>query len=140
STTGPTTTGNAFSNFPVISSDGGRIAFSSLATDLVPGLIDTNNTLDVFSASGGMLSLVNAPPASPMMTGVAPASGPIMSGDGSTIVFRTEDTRLMLGGMLASVSSLYAADASGIKLASPRQGTPDSTASDISALTGDRSG
>jgi hypothetical protein len=60
-----TTTGNGYSNDQVINGDGTWVAFTSMATDLVNGLTDTNGEEDVFlwgrdsgsvspaSASGG---------------------------------------------------------------------------------------
>jgi len=42
-----TSSGNNFSSVPVISADGGTIAFRSLASDLIAG--DLNDNQDVFS-------------------------------------------------------------------------------------------
>jgi hypothetical protein len=58
---GSNMTGNGQSTFPVMSSDGSTIAFSSSATDLVNGQQDNNNSNDVFiyDRPTGVIALVS---------------------------------------------------------------------------------
>jgi Tol biopolymer transport system component len=91
SATAATQTGNAPSINPVISADGNRIAFESLATDLVPGQVDTNGVLDVFlfDRLSGKTALVSRSPSSPVATGNWRSSGPLLCGDGNLVAFNS---------------------------------------------------
>jgi len=97
-----TTTGNASSAFddsPSISADGRYVTFSSLATDLVPGLVDINNQSDVFlyDRVTGTTTLVSRAQGSALTTGNHFASDPVLSADGRYVAFRSRATDLIDG-------------------------------------------
>jgi Tol biopolymer transport system component len=87
--------GRAFSYVPRISADGRYAAFDSVANDLVAG--DTNGTSDVFvrDIDAGVTRLVSRGPGGVPGTGYCIALG--ISGDGSRVVFTSEDTNLVAG-------------------------------------------
>lgn len=88
-------TGNGPSTDPVISQDGTTFAFTSVATDLVPG--DTNGRTDVFAAkwATGDVSLVSrAADGAPANEGSAQ---PAVSGNGRYVVYTTLADNLLAG-------------------------------------------
>lgn len=101
-----TATANGASRTPVISSDGGRIAFISAATDLLSNLNDSNSADDVFlyTRSAGSLALVShmrlvsvqtsGKPAVPEITGNGASSAPALSASGDSVAFTSLATDL----------------------------------------------
>lgn len=85
----PTTTANGGSAFSAISGDGAFVAFTSTATDLVPGQVDGNNLRDVFlyERATGAVRLVSHVPSSPVTTAGGGGDFPRVSADGSFVVF-----------------------------------------------------
>jgi hypothetical protein len=100
-------TGAAESLNPVISADGHRVAFESLATDLVPGQVDTNGALDVFEFDrlSGRTALVSRTPASPVTAGDAKSSGPLLCDDGNLVGFNSDATNLVPADANASADA-----------------------------------
>lgn len=84
---------------PVISHDGGSIAYESMATDLVPGQIDTNDTTDVFlyDRKQGNTILVSRSALSPVTTGNCFSSLPYPDAQGRHIAFASCATDLVSG-------------------------------------------
>jgi Tol biopolymer transport system component len=84
---------------PVISHDGGSIAFESGATDLVPGQIDTNDAVDVFlyDREHGNTTLVSRSALSPVTTGNCSSFLPFPDARGIHIVFQSCATDLVPG-------------------------------------------
>ncbi len=77
---------------PAISGDGQRVAFTSAATNLVPG--DTNGVTDVFvrDQSGAVVMASVTPTGQP---GNRPSSRPDLSADGRFLVFESEASDLV---------------------------------------------
>lgn len=90
-------TGNADSTSPEISADGSRIVFTSRATDLVQGQLDTNAGDDVFlhDRNTGKNVLASRTPASPAVTGGAASAGALLSPDGNLVAFNSESANLV---------------------------------------------
>ncbi len=76
-------------DYPDISADGQYVVFTSLATDLVSGMMDTNSGVDVFlyQRSTGTLSLVSRASGSTARTADGASSLPDISADGRWIGF-----------------------------------------------------
>ena len=78
---------------PSISGNGQRIAFESYANDLLTGVTDANSGSDIylrdFVGGTGTTTLVSRMASDPHNTGNRPSSSPIMSRDGSRIVYRS---------------------------------------------------
>ena len=97
--------GNSSSGEPTISADGRFVAFSSNASDLVPG--DTNNASDVFvrDLQTGATTLVSV-----NLNGVS-ANGasytPIISSDGRTVLFHSQASDLVAGSFGSSQENLF---------------------------------
>lgn len=91
--------GNGRSTVPSLSADGSRVAFVSLATDLVDGQTEGNVWEDVFlyDRAAGTVSLVSHAVGDPARTGNGFASLPTVSGDGSRIAFNSTATDLVSG-------------------------------------------
>lgn len=98
--------GNGDSQSPVISADGRWVAFTSRASDLTPN--DTNGFSDVFlrDLQTGVTTLLSA-----NRTGAASAdqvsSRPLLSADGSTVVFSSFSTDLPLDYVNLSPNAFY---------------------------------
>jgi Tol biopolymer transport system component len=98
----PGLSGNGPSISPVISADGRYVAFSSRATNLVTGQVDTSNTGDVFlydRTTGGM-SLVSHQAGDPLHATNGSSSLAQMLGmtpDGRWILFPSRGTNLVSG-------------------------------------------
>ena len=90
------TSGNGFSSEPAISADGGLVAFSSSASNLVSG--DANNAQDVFirdvTAQRTELVSINKTRTGP---GNAPSCAPAVSATGRYVLFRSKATDLATG-------------------------------------------
>ena len=91
--------GDSDSVQPSISGDGSRIAFASVATNLVAG--DTNGVQDVFVRNlvSNTTRLVSRVPAGAL--GNAPSGSPAVSGDGRFIAFESAATNLAPGATAA---------------------------------------
>src|SRR5688572_23582965 len=87
--------GNGRSTRPAISADGQRIAFQSLASDLVAG--DTNGVSDVFlrDMPGGAIARCSVSSAG--LQGDQPSIAPAISGDGRFVAFQSNSTNLVAG-------------------------------------------
>ncbi|MBI4750657.1 MAG: PD40 domain-containing protein [Acidobacteria bacterium] len=94
-----TTTGNRASIFPVMSADGGYIALTSFATNLVPGQSDTNNDTDVFvfDRQTGTTDLVSHAAGQSVATGNMVSASPVINADGRYVVFTSNATNLVPG-------------------------------------------
>jgi hypothetical protein len=95
----PATVGNGRSVAPLISADGGFVVFSSLATDLVAGLVDTNTRDDVFvyQRSSGAVSLVSRASGRPLLTSSGSSGLPAIGPDGRWIAFLGLGVNLVSG-------------------------------------------
>jgi len=82
--------GNAESGNPVISADGSTIAFTSKASNLVDGVVDTNGDYDIFVYRNGVLSNITA-------HGNGSSLSPWLSADGSKLAFVSHATNLVPG-------------------------------------------
>ena len=82
------------SSFPSISGDGRLVVFQSSATNLVAG--DTNGQSDIFvhDLPAGTTTRISVGPAPGLAEGNGNSSAPSLSGDGSTVVFRSFATTL----------------------------------------------
>jgi hypothetical protein len=91
-------TGNSFSNTPVISGNGGFVAFWSYATNLVPGISDQNGGGDVFvrDLAHQTTTLVSVDSAG-TGTGNNLSDTPVISSDGRYVAFRSDASNLVSG-------------------------------------------
>lgn len=89
------------SRAPSISGDGSRIVFQSFASDLVPDFIDGNgpNRSDIYLYEPGTetMVLVSRSRFAPNLGGAGESFDPVISEDGSTIVFASKSSDLYLG-------------------------------------------
>ena len=101
------TTPNGLSGSPAVSANGRFVAFSSEATNLIPGdTSDEYSDIFVFDVQGGTLRK-----ASMIAGGVAPdgpSYGPSISGDGRFVAFWSEASNLLSDGN--GVSDVFVAD------------------------------
>ncbi|HEX5719844.1 MAG TPA: hypothetical protein VF179_27060 [Thermoanaerobaculia bacterium] len=102
STLSPQRTANGASSEPVISADGSRIAFASLASDLVPGY-DPWGDQDFFvhDLAAGTTTLVSHKPSDPGHAGDFPTQAsvlraPRISADGRVVAFHSDDASLVV--------------------------------------------
>ena len=104
----PGTTGNSFSDLPVLSADGAFVAFLSNATNLVAGT-DANSTSDVFlyERATGTVTLVSHLPGAPGTTGNRVSDRPVLSADGAVVAFRSNATNLVAGTDSNSASDVF---------------------------------
>ena len=102
-----TTTGNQMSTSPVINADGRYIAFTSNATNLVPGQSDTNNGNDVFvfDRQMGTTEVVSRAAGLSTTTGNLSSLNGAISADGSSIAFESNATNLVPGQVDANAAS-----------------------------------
>lgn len=89
---------NGASFAPAVSSDGRYVAFESLATNLVTGVLDTNAASDVFLRDlvQGRTMLLSKH-ASTNRTGSGTSTAPQFSADGSRLLFVSTATNLVAG-------------------------------------------
>jgi|CXWL01.1.fsa_nt_gi Tol biopolymer transport system component len=132
------TAADAFSLTPVLSDDGGWLAFESVATDLVAGLVDTNlgaTDIFLFERATGAISLVSHTPHLSATTGNDGASAPVISADGTWVAFEAIATDLIPGqvdGPGTSDVFLYDRVSDVMRLVSHRPGLPATAANDFS--------
>jgi hypothetical protein len=116
STAGAATGGNSSSDSPVISADGGVVAFSSTATDLVPGFVDGDGGVfaDIYrrDLQTGVTALVSHSTASPTQGGNEPSSGLVMSTDGRFVAFDSGATDLV-AGFIGGLENVFENDRGG---------------------------
>lgn len=86
---------------PAISADGNLIAFTSAATNLVPGVTSGRENVYLHSRSGGGIELVSVTPSGREPNGAS--SEPALSADGRYVAFQTAATDLVAGGPAAEV-------------------------------------
>ncbi len=93
--------GNGDENDIAISDDGSVIVFESKATNLVAGFVDNNGTgfddADIFRSAAGVITLVSGAGGSATQGGDGGSSRPVISGDGSVIVFESDADDLVAG-------------------------------------------
>lgn len=90
--------GDSFSSAPSLSGDGRFVAFSSYATNLVPG--DTNGAMDVFRTdlSSGSIECVSVSSSGNLASGAQSFSAfPTISDDGSRVSFASLASNLVSG-------------------------------------------
>jgi Tol biopolymer transport system component len=82
-----------------ISADGRLVTFSSLEPDLVPGQADANGAFDVFlfDRDSGSTTLVSRSGVSTTTAAEAFSYGPVISADGSRVVFSSPAGNLAIG-------------------------------------------
>jgi len=102
---GPAGQGNDSSDRPSISADGSKVAFSSAASNLVPG--DTNGVGDIYveDLATGAITRASGDPG-----GVPAGSGsfaPSLSGDGSKVAY---SVAVALGGTQQGLGNVYVTD------------------------------
>jgi Tol biopolymer transport system component len=95
----PTTPGSGPSRLPSISADGRFVAFESDARDLVAGQVDAAGTPDIFlfDRNAGTTTLASAASGAPATTGSDFSYAPVISADGSQIVFYSDAGNLVAG-------------------------------------------
>ncbi|MGO8929518.1 MAG: TolB family protein [Limisphaerales bacterium] len=100
-----TTSGNSASGEPTISADGHFVAFSSNATNLVAG--DANNASDVFVRDlwAGTTALVSVNGNG--FSGNGASYTPIITSDGSAVLFHSQANNLVAGSFGTSVENLF---------------------------------
>jgi Tol biopolymer transport system component len=86
---------NNSSRYPSISGDGRYVAFESYASDLVPG--DTNNRLDCFVYDRVLGTTTRVSVNSSGVQGNDDSHGPVISSDGTFVVFSSYATNLVNG-------------------------------------------
>lgn len=97
--TSPATAANGESFEPSLSADGRWTAFYSYATDLVPGVTDTNGNTDVFlyDRTSGAMTLVSHAKGLPTVAATGSTLFPSISADGSRIAFTSTATDVVQG-------------------------------------------
>jgi Tol biopolymer transport system component len=90
----PSTTANAGSSAPVISADGRYIAFTSTATDLVPGLTGRQERLFLFDRASENVTLLSSSVTSDPLQG---GQAPVISANGRYIAFLSAASDLVPG-------------------------------------------
>lgn len=82
-------TGNASSQYPVVSADGRYVAYKSVASNIVPGAMGTAWNIFVYDRVAGTTELASA--GSDGMQGATGAEEPSISADGRYVAFQTAD-------------------------------------------------
>jgi Tol biopolymer transport system component len=100
SSASPVLAGNGISYAPTISADGSRIAFLSLASDLMAGFRDFNNGYDAFAydiASGNRTVITARAPETPSLSPGGRSWAQALSADGRFVAFETESPHVIAG-------------------------------------------
>ncbi|MCC6830380.1 MAG: PD40 domain-containing protein [Thermoleophilia bacterium] len=128
------TKGDGPSGLPVISDDGTRVAFTSSATNLVPG--DADGTEDVFlrDATAGTITGVSRADGGGLLLGSRPGGAPGGSPDLACIAFESTNPALVADGYRsADLSHVYLNAAAGTcGVASVSTGNPGPTLRGVS--------
>lgn len=98
--TSPVTTGNAISFVPAISADGSRVAYISLASDLMGDVKDFNNGYDVFvqeTGSRARFLITVGDPEKPSLSPAARSWAQALSADGRFVAFESESPHIVDG-------------------------------------------
>ncbi|HWM93872.1 MAG TPA: hypothetical protein VN493_24145 [Thermoanaerobaculia bacterium] len=95
-----------------MSNDGRYVAFTSTAPNLIPVLDDRNNASDVFlhDRITGRTTLVSHAAGSPMTAAGASSYYPVMSSDGTAILFESEAADLVPGQEFGAARQLFVHD------------------------------
>jgi Tol biopolymer transport system component len=104
----PLITGNGTSISPVISANGARIAFASLATDLVADVKDNNEGPDLFAydvAAKSVQAITRRAPALPSLSPGAESGAGTLSADGRFVAFESLSSHLVPGQVDANGTS-----------------------------------
>lgn len=131
-TTGATADlGGFFLGIPSLSADGDRVVFTSRAVNLVTGVTDDPDTLDVFlwQRSSDTMTLVSRSSGAPVRA--VGGSAPVISHDGSTVAFLGTSADLLSspGAVVDTLSIFrYAVGSDTMSLASPAAGSPTHSA------------
>jgi Tol biopolymer transport system component len=131
--------GSGASESPVISADGGYVAFASKAADLVVGQTDTGGQSDVFlfERSTETMRLASHAAGTPTTAGNGASGSPALSGDGTFVAFGSGATDL-LAGQTGSGVFLFDRTTGQNTLASHRTGAPtDGVAGSLRGLSQD---
>jgi hypothetical protein len=96
STSGAAKTGNAGAWVPVMSADGGRVAFLSDATDLVSGQssLDNGHQIFLFDRAAGTTAMVSHAVGSPTTPGSWDSFDPSLSADGTLVAYVSRSNNL----------------------------------------------
>lgn len=96
---------NGFSTSPALSADGTIVAFESRADDLVPG--DTNGQADIFvkDLSTGAVTLASLTAGGAQTDGMSVS--PLLSADGSKLVFTSAATNLVPGDVNGEMDTFF---------------------------------
>ncbi|MCP3962133.1 MAG: DUF11 domain-containing protein [bacterium] len=113
-----------------ISDDGRYLVFTSYATNVVPGQVDTNEANDVFlyDHATDSATLVSHTPVGPTVAGNFRSDSPAISGDGAWVVFVTEARDLISTPQTRGGIYLYEVATGRLALASHVPGDPDTAA------------
>jgi Tol biopolymer transport system component len=135
---------------PALSRDGRYVAFTSDATHMLPGQVDTSGTSNVFlyEVATGALTLVSHVPGSAVTTGNNFSRSPALSDDGSFVAFESGATDLVGdplhdingGGILGVDVFLYSRQSGAVTLVSHTPGQATTTGNQASwtgAISGD---
>ena len=98
---------------PVINADGAYVAYSSLSTDLVSGLVDTNTAKDAFlynrsSESNTIVS--RRDPGAPDLSAPGSSDTPLISADGRFVAYLSSASWIVPGFVSAQPETLYLHD------------------------------
>jgi Tol biopolymer transport system component len=99
--TAASTTGNALSYSPVISANGSRLVFFSMASDLLDGLTDSNQGQDVFAyeiSSRRTLAVSQRAPEMPSFSPAILSTARALSSDGRWVAFESHSSQLVPPG------------------------------------------
>jgi subtilisin family serine protease len=89
------TQGNSYSYSPSLSADGRFVAFSSGASNLVPGDTDSQSDVFVFDRQSGTIELISVADDGGASNGES--NSPFLSADGRFVAFQSEATNLVPG-------------------------------------------
>jgi Tol biopolymer transport system component len=96
---GASATGNGRSIDPVLDDLGGYLAFTSYATDLVPGFSGSPNAANVYlhSRASATTTLVSHVPAAAATAGAGFSENPVISGDGGHVAYESSAHDVVAG-------------------------------------------